>query len=250
MRVILLFVLLCLIPAPRAWLELPMIQKPQSLPVYTVWGRVTVREALPLAGAKIYANRIVGGTHFGGGFAVSDGDGNYRLEIFGHADALRIWVVYPAQYEPWGVRAPIGAWNLPTITWARPPASWGPISWQAAYRWTLTPTLTATPSRTPTRTLTPTSTLTPTITQTPTQTWTPSVTPMATATRTLTATPVATLRVVSLPGMLEMTPASTQLELMQQHIILGVKLHNLLVGFFGICLIAGASVGLWSIKQK
>jgi len=49
---------------------------------------------------------------------------------------------------------------------------------------------------------------------------------------------------------LEMTPASTQLELMQQHIILGVLFYNLVAGIVGAVLVALATMGFISIKQK
>jgi len=63
-------------------------------------------------------------------------------------------------------------------------------------------------------------------------------------------TPMATTYTVGLPVLLEMTPASTQLELMQQHIILGVKLYNLVAGIIGAALVALAAMGFIKIKQK
>jgi len=46
-----------------------------------------------------------------------------------------------------------------------------------------------------------------------------------------------------------MTPASTQLELMQQHIILGVRLYNLLASFIGALMVAGAAYGFWKLRR-
>lgn len=232
-------------PCDDAWIELPTVlnMSMQSYP-YTVWGHVTVYETQPIEGAEINVNRIVGGAHSGAGMAISDADGTYQIGISEGADAYRIWIVYPAEYVPYGVTAPIPSWGLTLIHWPNPPESCGPIHWKAAPRWTATPTVSATPSRTPTRTLIPTRTATPSITPTPTQTNTPTVTP------TRTATPTATVYTVRLPAMLEMTPASDSIGLMQQHIIIGVKLYNLLAGFIGALMAAGATYGFWKLKKK
>ena len=64
-----------------------------------------------------------------------------------------------------------------------------------------------------------------------------------------TAVPTSTSYAAGLPGLLRMTPASTEIELMQQHIMLGVRLYNLLVGFFGAVLVAGAGAGFWKLKK-
>jgi len=47
-----------------------------------------------------------------------------------------------------------------------------------------------------------------------------------------------------------MTPATTQLELMQQHIILGVMFYNLAAGLVGAILVTLAAMGYIKIKQK
>lgn len=223
---------------PCAWIELPTVMS-MSLQAtgYTVFGGVTVGEVTPIEGAEIHVNRIVGDAQTGAGMAISDADGTYRIGISEGADAFRIWIVYPEAYVPWGVQAPVVSWTLTLIHWPNPPSQCGPIHWKAAYRWTPTPTLTATPSRTPTRTLTPTRTATPSVTPTRTQTSTPTV------------TPTATVYTVRLPVMLEMTPADTNIGLMQQHVIVGVKLYNLLAGFIGAIMAAGAAYGFWKLKR-
>jgi len=210
---------------------------------YTVWGRVTVYETIPLAGAEIRVNRIVGDAQTGAGMAISGADGTYQIGNLEGADAYRIWIIYPPNYVPWGVQAPVVAWGLELIHWPSPPQSAGPIHWKAVYKWTPTPGPTLTPSRMPTRTLTPT------VTRTATRTATASITPTATQTATPTPTPTATVYTVRLPALLEMTPASTQLELMQQHIILGVKLYNLLASLVGALMVAGAAYGFWKLKR-
>lgn len=172
-------------PTPT-WIEVPTVLREYILsdPVYVVYGRVTAYE-MPLDGAVIHVNRIVGDAQTGAGTAVSDASGDYGVRIYEQADALRIWIEYPGEYVAWGVQAPVVSWTLTLIHWPNPPAMCGPVNWKAAYRWTPTPTVSATPSRTPTRTLTPTQTQTSTITPTATQTSTPTlIAPTPTATPT------------------------------------------------------------------
>jgi len=264
MRLALLLVLLLIAPTCNPWPTFwpsDLSGPPEwgvpclaEVTAYIIYGRVTVYEDTPLQGAEVRVNRIVDGAQTGAGAAMSDANGDYRIAVSGHADALRIYVIYPPEYEPWGVTAPVTPWGLTLIHWPNPPASCGQIHWKAAYKQTPMPTLTATPSRTPTvtatasatqsptatrtptRTATPTltatptptatATRTPTATCTPTRTWTPTATPTVTQTSTQTVTPTATVYTVGLPVLLEMTPASTQLQLMQQHIILGVMFYN------------------------
>ncbi len=235
---------------------------PADVTAYVVYGRATVYENIPLEGAEVRVNRIVDGAQTGAGAAMSDANGDYRIEVSGHADALRIYVIYPAEYEAWGVAAPIGSWGLTLIHWPNPPVSCGPIFWKAAYKVTPAATVTVTPSRIPAATVTATVTRSPaatrtatrmptrtaTATQAPTRTWTPSATPTMTATRTVT--PTETRYAAVLPVFLEMTPASTQLELMQQHIVLGARLYNLVAGLAGAVLVALAAMGFIKIKQK
>jgi len=223
---------------------------------YVIYGRVTVYELTPLAGVEIRVNRIVDGAQIGAGAAMSDANGEWKIEVSGHADALRIYVIYPPEYDPWGVTAPVTPWGLTLIHWPNPPASCGPIWWKAQWRISPTPSMTPTraatptPSMAPMPSMTPAATWTPTVTQTPTQTWTPTATLTATQTSTPTVTPTATTYAVSLPVLLEMTPASTQLGLMQQHVIIGVRLYNLLVTLVGALLVALATMGFITIKQK
>jgi len=265
MRFALLFAFLLMMPTcnpePTFWpsdlLGPPEWGEPCPVAVtdYTVYGRVTVYELTPLAGAEVRVNRIVDGAQTGAGAAMSDANGDYRIAVSGHADALRIYIIYPPEYEPWGVQAPIVSWGLELIHWPNPPASCGPIYWRAQWRISPTPSMTPTRTATPMPSMTPTATCTPTVTQTPTRTLMPSVTPTVTATRLPTKTPVhtptatATLHAVGLPQLLRMTPANTQLELMQQHIVIGVRLYNLLVGFVGALMVAGAAYGFWKLKR-
>jgi len=210
---------------------------------------VTVNEDAPLEGAEIHVNRFVGSAQTGAGIALSDWNGNYQIGVQGHADALRVYIIYPEGYVASGVRSGGIPRSLTVVHWDKPSASVGPIYWIAAYVHTPTPFPTVTPSRTPTRTATPSITPTPTRTRTPTRTPTSTLVPTATLTRTPTVTPVATLHVVSLPGLLRMTPASTEIKLMQQHIIIGVALYNLLAAFIGALMVAGAAYGFWKLKR-
>ena len=235
---------------------------------YTVYGRVTVYEDTPLRGVEVRVNRIVGSAQTGAGMAMSDVNGEYRIEVSGNADALRIYVIYPPEYELWGVTAPVTPWGLTLIHWPNPPALCGPIHWKAAYKGSPSPTVTATLIRTPTMTVTatatrlPTDTRTPTATCTRTRTATPGVTPTQTRTNTPVVTPTPTpvedtvvmptetIYTVWLPAPLKMTPAGTQLELMQQHVKLGVMFYNLAVGVVGAVLVVLAAMGFISIKRK
>ena len=225
-------------PCESAWLELPTPIQVSVQSAYTVYGRVTIYETIPLPGAEIRVNRIVDGAQSGAGMAISDAAGEWRIEAAGEADALRIYIIYPPQYVAWGVTSHGIPRSLDVIHWASPPASCGPIYWKAAYRYTPTATVTSTPSRTPTQTLRPTRTATA------------SITPTATQTRTPTVTPMATEYAVSLPGLLRMTPADTHLELHQQQIIIGVRGLNMMAGVIGAAMVAGAAMGLWSIKRR
>ena len=67
---------------------------PASISAYVVYGLVTVYENAPLAGAEIRVNRIVDGAQTGAGAAISDANGEWQIEVAGHADALRIYVIY------------------------------------------------------------------------------------------------------------------------------------------------------------
>lgn len=230
-------------PMPTPHRLLPMIMVESEEYVVTVYGKVTLYEDIPLPGAEIHVNRVVNGAHFGAGVAISDMNGRYSLDV-DDTEALRIWIVYPPEYKAWGIESPKGVWGLTVVNWEDPPKRCGPINFKAQWRWTPTPTMTLTP------TLTPTATSTPTITLTPTSTSTPTVTPVPSNTPTPTVTPTPTIYTVGLPLPLRMTPAATELELMQQHIALGIALYNLLVTLVGAILVALAAMGYIKIKDK
>jgi len=224
---------------------------------YTVYGQVTVGEGVPLEGAEVRVNRIVDGAQTGAGMAFSDANGEYRIGIAGHVDALRVYIIYPFGYEAWGVTSPVGSWGLELVHWVNPPSVCGPIWWKAAYLQTLTPTWTATPSRTPTWTATPTATLTPTRTatrtaaKTPTRTATRTQTPTATQTSVPTVTPTRAPFYLVVPPELRMTPAATSGERQGQVIILGVAAYNLLrLWTYIMATLAGLGVAQNVIKWK
>jgi len=236
---------------------------PAAVTDHTVYGRVTVYEDIPLEGAEVRVNRIVDGAQTGAGMAMSDANGDYRIEIAGHVDALRIYIIYPPGFEAWGVTAPVGSWGLELLHWPDPPAMCGPVHWKAAYETFITPEPTETRTSTPVPTQEPTETRTstPVPTQEPTETRSvkytvtpaPTLEPTETMSVKYTVTPTTTPAPFYLvvPPELRMTPAATSGERQEQIITIAVYAVNLLrLWTYIVAAVAGLSVAANVIKWK
>ena len=215
------------ITGPEEW----GIPCPEAVLEYTVYGRVTVGEDVPLEGAEVRVNRIAGGGQTGAGAALSDAAGEYRICVAGPVEALRIYVIYPVGCEAWGVTSPVGSWGLEVVHWPNPPAMCGPILWKA--------TCEVSPVK---HTVTPTSL--PTSTPVPSPTHVPTLTPVP------SPMPTGSFYLV-VPPALRMTPAATCNERQEQIVTVAVYAVNLLrLWTYIVAAVAGLGVAQNIIKWK